>query len=176
MELLAAKEYQKRLKEERLAEEKLVRYHNLQYMVITIIVTTIFVLLLLLGFFSVSQLTLRVVNFLSFISFFEFIIMLLDTKIHQFTQGEPFKIWLIKIGLLSALFPLHHYLETKVINYLLEKQLIERKSFTHLRKLFFDKKKSPPVITLEGEDTLDGEVTLEGEDISLQQGNAAENY
>jgi len=127
---------EKRKKEaELLQQEKTNRLHNLQYMLITISVLTAFVLLLFLGIFKLSKLTIQVIGFLSFISFFEFIIMLCDTYIHHATHGEPLKIWLIKIALLSFLLPLHHYLEEKVVHYLLSKKLIETKNFVYLRKL-----------------------------------------
>jgi len=119
------------------------RQHNLQYMVITICVLTGFILLLFLGFFKLSKLTIKVMGFLSFISFFEFIIMVLDHYIHDITHGEPLKIWLIKIGLLSFLLPLHHFLEEKVIQYLLERDLIHSKNFVNLRKLLTRAKKKP---------------------------------
>ncbi|MBC7886318.1 MAG: tetratricopeptide repeat protein [Ferruginibacter sp.] len=134
-----------------LLQEKRDRLHNLQYMVITISVLTAFVLLLFLGLFKLSKLTIQVLGFLSFISFFEFIIMLLDTYIHHITHGEPLKVWLIKIGLLSMLLPLHHYLEEKVIHYLLSKKLIEAKSFFYLRKVFTRYKKTSAVAAPAGE-------------------------
>ena len=135
-------ETKRKAEEELIAEEKTRRRHNLQYMAITITVVTAFVLLLFLGIFKVSKLTIQVLSFLSFISFFEFIIMLLDTYIHHVTHGEPLKIWLIKIGLLSMLLPLHHFLEEKMIHYLLSRHLIESKSFSFLRKAFRTRKKT----------------------------------
>lgn len=136
-------EAKRKTEAEKLLQEKTDRRHNLQYMIITISVLTAFILLLFLGFFKLSKLTIQVMGFLSFISFFEFIIMLLDTYIHHITHGEPLKIWLIKIGLLSFLLPLHHWLEEKMIHYLLSKKLIETKSFFYFRKLLARRKKSP---------------------------------
>ena len=141
------------------AQKKMDRLHNLQYMVITISVLTAFVLLLFLGLFKLSKLTIQVMGFLSFISFFEFIIMLLDHYIHDITHGEPLKIWLIKIGLLSFLLPLHHYLEEKFIHYLVSKKLIKLKSFHYLKefvvnvkkKTFFSKAEKQPVAVKENE-------------------------
>jgi len=136
-------ETKRKAEEQALIEEKTRREHNLQYMAITITVVTAFVLLLFLGIFKVSKLTIRLLGFLSFISFFEFIIMLLDKYIHHITHGEPLKIWLIKIGLLSMLMPMHHWLEEKVIHYLLSRHLIEYKSFSNLRRLLSRRKKLP---------------------------------
>jgi hypothetical protein len=78
--------------------------------------------------------------------------MLLDTYIHHITHGEPLKIWLIKIGLLSMLLPLHHYLEEKMIHYLLSKHLIESKSFSFLRKAFPARKKAKHIAKVEKSD------------------------
>ena len=135
-------EAKRKAEEQLLVEENTRRRHNLQYMAITITVVTAFVLLLFLGIFKLSKLTIRVLCFLSFISFFEFIIMLLDKYIHHLTHGEPLKIWLIKIGLLSMLLPLHHFLEEKLIHFLLSRHMIESKSFFYLRKLITRYKKT----------------------------------
>ncbi len=143
------------------------RQHNLQYMVITICVLTGFILLLFLGFFKLSKLTIKVMGFLSFISFFEFIIMVLDHYIHDITHGEPLKIWLIKIGLLSFLLPLHHFLEEKVIQYLLERDLIHSKNFVNLRKLLARTKKKPAIAKQVAEDiSLPGDLPAGG-DVSV---------
>ena len=136
---------------EKLLQARIDRRHNLQYMIITISVLAAFVFLLFLGFFKLSKMTIQVMGFLSFISFFEFIIMLLDTYIHHVTHGEPLNIWLIKIGLLSFLLPFHHWLEEKVIHYLLSRKLIEAKSFSYFRKLLAKNKKSPVTVQPTGE-------------------------
>lgn len=129
-------EAKRKLEADEIALAKVDRLHNLQYMAITVTVLVAFIILLLLGgFFKVSKLTIKTMGFLSFISFFEFITMLLDKFIHHLAHGEPLKIWLIKITLLSFLLPLHHNLEDKLIHYLLKKQLIEAKNFVGLRKL-----------------------------------------
>lgn len=127
------------------AQARTDRLHNLQYMAITVTVLVAFIILLILGgFFKVSKLAIKTLGFLSFISFFEFIIMLLDKYIHHLAHGEPLKIWLIKILLLSFLLPLHHKLEDKLMHYLLAKQLIEADKFSYLHKLISRLKKPKP--------------------------------
>jgi tetratricopeptide (TPR) repeat protein len=106
---------------ERLAkedEEKTLRRHNIQYMGFTAGIAALFVVLVMLGFFMVSPRTIRALGFFSFIFLFEFIILLADKQIHEWTHGEPWKILLIKIFLAAVLLPLHHWLEHKVIHYL----------------------------------------------------------
>ncbi len=125
-----------------LALQHLQRKYNLQYMLITIIVATAFVIMLMIGMFKVSTFTIRLMGFLSLIFLFEFIILILDTRIHHMTHGEPWKVWLIKIGIISILLPVHHFLEHKLIHYLLSRHLIKiRGRFSPAR--LFGRKKSP---------------------------------
>lgn len=128
-------------KEIELAKEKLRRKYNLQYMLITIIVVTVFVLLIMIGMFKVSTLTIRLMGFLSLIFLFEFIILVLDRWIHELTHGEPWKSWLIKIGIISFLLPVHHFLEHNLIRYLLSRHLIYVRSRISFNALFRRKKK-----------------------------------
>lgn len=125
-----------------LAKEKLRRKYNLQYMLITIIVATAFILLIMIGMFKVSTFTIRVMGFLSLIFLFEFIILVLDKWIHDLTHGEPWKSWLIKIGIISILLPIHHFLEHKLIRYLLSRHLIYVRSRMSINRLFSRKKKT----------------------------------
>ncbi len=99
--------------------------HNIQYMGITVGIAGVFIVLVLLGVFSVSQSTIKILGFFAFIFLFEFIILLADNQIHHWTHGEPWKILAIKIGLISILLPLHHFLEEKVIHYLTSKKMVE---------------------------------------------------
>ena len=127
-----------------LAQEQLRRKYNLQYMFITIVVATAFVLLLMVGMFKVSTFTIRLMGFLSLIFLFEFIILILDKWIHEITHGEPWKNWLIKIGIISLLLPIHQFIEHKLIHYLLSRHLISVRSRISLQKLFMKNKKPLP--------------------------------
>jgi tetratricopeptide (TPR) repeat protein len=100
------------------------RRHNLQYMAMVIAILTAFVVLIMLGSLKVSARIIRMLGFFSFIFLFEFIILLADHKIHHMTHGEPWKIILIKIALIAVLLPFHHWIEKKVIAYLLSHRLI----------------------------------------------------
>ena len=122
---------------ERLAreeEEKTLRRHNIQYMGFTAGIAALFVVLVMLGFFMVSPRTIRAVGFFSFIFLFEFIILLADKQIHEWTHGEPWKILLIKIFLAAVLLPLHHWLEHKVIHYLSTRKIPEHLRWVRTRK------------------------------------------
>lgn len=128
-----------------LAEAQLRKKHNLQYMLITIVVAAAFLLMIMIGMFKVSATAIRLMGFFSLIFFFEFIILILDNRIHHLTHGEPWKIWLIKIGIISVLLPLHHYLEHKLIRYLLSRHLIVVRSRLNPVSFFKKKKKTPQV-------------------------------
>ncbi len=128
-------------RQQELAEAALQRKYNLQYMLITMVVISAFVIMIMIGMFKVSAFAIRLMGFLSLIFLFEFIILYLDQKIHHMTHGEPWKIWLIKIVIISFLLPLHHFLEHKLIKYLLSRHLITVRSRISLSK--FLKKKEP---------------------------------
>ena len=98
--------------------------HNIQYMGITAGLASVFILLVLLGVFSSSTAIIRGLSFFAFIFFFEFLILLFDNLIHDLTHGEPWKILSIKIVLIAILLPLHHYVEHKVVNHLLQRKKI----------------------------------------------------
>lgn len=141
-----------------LAEEKLQRRYNLQYMLITIIVAVAFLLLLMIGMFKVSTFMIRLMGFLSLIFFFEFIILILDNWIHHLTHGEPWKVWLIKIGIISVLLPVHHFLEHRIIRYLLSRHLITVRSRLSMAKLFSRKKTIPVAEQPESTDNITAEL------------------
>ncbi len=147
------KETKRQEQQAELAKQLLQRKYNLQYMLITIIVVTAFVLLIMIGMFKVSTFTIRVMGFLSLIFLFEFIILLLDTWIHGITHGEPWKVWLIKIVIISLLLPIHHFLEHRLIRYLLSRHLITVRSRLSLSR-FFGKKNKPLPEHSQEEDTI----------------------
>lgn len=104
-------------------QEETRRRNNIQYTAITILIATFFLLLIILGGFKVSPAIIRMLGFISFIFFFEFLILLFDTWIHHLTHGEPWKILAIKILLMSGLVPLHHMIEKRVIHYLINNKV-----------------------------------------------------
>ncbi len=114
------------------------RRHNIQYSAITIITIAMFIILLMLGSLKVPAWTIKMLGFFSFILFFEFLIMIADHKIYEITHNEPWKILLIKIGLIAFLLPFHHWIEKKVIHFLISQKLITLPKFS-IRKLFQSK-------------------------------------
>jgi len=120
-------------------EEEVRRKRNIQYMAITITIAAVFILMVMAGAFSVSRTTIKIMGFFAFIFFFEFIILLCDNQIHDWTGGEPWKVLAIKIGLIAVLLPLHHWLEEKVTHYLATQELLRVKGRGIVGK-FFKKK------------------------------------
>lgn len=124
-------------------QQQTLRRHNLQYSAMVIGILIVFLLLILLGSFKVPKWAIQVLGFFSFIFLFEFIILVADQKIHHLTHGEPWKILLIKIVLIALLLPFHHWIEHKVVHYLINKKLI-RISVSHFRKLFRNPENEEP--------------------------------
>lgn len=126
-DLMQAELADEQQRQERIAREEaaaLDRKHTVQYMGIAIAIGVIFILLVAMGLFRVSERTIKIMGFFSFILLFEFIILLADAKIHNWTHGEPLPVLGIKIILIAMLLPLHHWLEHKVVSYLASKRLI----------------------------------------------------
>ncbi len=110
----------KRTERERIAkEEKLMKRNNLQYMGISGFIIALFIGLVALGKLKVKPWFIRGLGFLSFILLFEFIVLLIDGQLHALTHGEPLPILLIKIVIIAFLMPFHHWLEHKVMHYLM---------------------------------------------------------
>jgi len=114
------------INQKKLAEAEELEKHrrfNLQYLGIIIGSVMLLIILLVLGFFNVPKWLIQALGFLSFIFLFEFIIIVLDTKIHEWTHGEPLPVLLIKVSIACLLVPLHHYTEEKVIVFLQSRKL-----------------------------------------------------
>jgi hypothetical protein len=124
------------------AEQDLRRRHNLQYMGITIAIGAVFILLVGLGIFNVSAGVVKAMGFFAFIFLFEFIILVADNQIHHLTHGEPWKVLLIKIGLIALLLPFHHWIEEKVVHYLIERKIGLPKPLRGIISTFSPKEKS----------------------------------
>ncbi len=97
--------------------------HNIQYTAIIIGGIILLITLLTLGFFNTPNWVIRLLGFVSFIFLFEFIILLLDSKLHHWFHGAPLPILGIKVLIACLLVPLHHLTEKKVIRFLQSKKL-----------------------------------------------------
>src|SRR4029079_7437329 len=114
--------------------EEHIRNRNVQYMAITIVISTVFVLMLFLGMFPISKLTIKLLGYFFFISLFEFIILMIDTFFLAGVHLEPLKLWLIKIVLIALLVPFQHLLENGLINFLASRKLLEVRNKFSIKK------------------------------------------
>ena len=97
--------------------------HNVQYLGITTGVIGLFIALVLMGMMSVSVRTIKVLNFFTFLLFFEFVFLVFKKQIYVITGGEPWKDLAFMVLLAAIMVPLHHWGEHKVVAYLTTKKL-----------------------------------------------------
>ncbi|MBL4716816.1 MAG: tetratricopeptide repeat protein [Bacteroidia bacterium] len=95
----------------RIQNEKVARRDQLQYSGIMIVLVLVF-----LGIFGLAKaaIPIRIVEgfvFFSFLLFFEFLLVLLDPYIEQYTGGEPMWKLVVNAGLAACIFPLHSFFE-----------------------------------------------------------------
>jgi tetratricopeptide (TPR) repeat protein len=145
MSLEIDNENRRKEREAKEQEELTRRRHYIQYMGITVAIAAIFILLVMAGAFRVSKTSIKILGFFAFIFLFEFIILLADNLIHDWTHGEPWKVLAIKIGLIAILLPLHHWLEEKVIHYLSTQELLHLRGKGFLGRWFRKKDANVPV-------------------------------
>src|ERR1035438_6605315 len=107
-----------------LEKQATTRRHYLQYTAMIIIMISVFIVLLMLGSLKVPEWIVKMLGFFSFIFLFEFIVLVADHIIQEITNGEPWKILLIKIFLIAILMPIHEWIEKRVIGFLLNPDLI----------------------------------------------------
>jgi tetratricopeptide (TPR) repeat protein len=99
------------------------RKHDIQYRFIILGAILLLIGLLTIGFFHPPQWLIRGLTFVSFIFIFEFIILILDSKLHHWFHGAPLPILGVKVLIACMLVPLHHLVEKKVIHFLQSKKL-----------------------------------------------------
>lgn len=136
------------------SEASKIKTRNLQYMAITIAITIIFLLLIIIGMFPTSRISIKLMGYFAFISLFEFFIVIFDSFIHELAHGEPLKIWLCKVALIAMMVPFQHYLEHGLVTFLESgkfKKLRSKINFKNWGR-FFKKRKAPSIDEIE-EDT-----------------------
>jgi len=98
----------------RIEAEKTSRRDNLQYSVILISLLVIGGLLTVIGRFSIPLQLAEGLIFFSFLIFFEFILVLADPYIENWSGGAPGIKLLFNAGIAALIFPLHSLFETKL--------------------------------------------------------------
>jgi hypothetical protein len=84
------------------------------------------IILVLISSYKIPSSIIKGFGYITFVMLFEFIILILDTKIHHWAHGQPLKILAVKIVLIAIILPLHHATEHKVVHYLLKNRLISQ--------------------------------------------------
>ena len=98
----------------RILNEKLKRRDNLQYSVVLICLLVIGVLVAMLGRLSLPERVAEGIIFFSFLILFEFLLVLADPYIENWSGGAPgFKL-LFNAAIAALIFPLHSLFETKL--------------------------------------------------------------
>jgi hypothetical protein len=114
----------------------------------------IFCSMIIFGMFPVSKYSIKILSYFAFICLFEFIILLIESFLHRITEGEPLKIWGIKIFIIALLVPLQHFLEHSLTRFLMSRKLIEARKKLSVKKLWVNmKKKASSPEALDDDDT-----------------------
>jgi hypothetical protein len=128
-------ETQQRERATELEKQLISKRHSIQYSAMVIIFIVVFIVLLMLGSLKVPEWIIKSLGFFTFIFLFEFIILISDQKIIEITHEEPWKILLIKIFLIAFMLPLHHWVEKRMVAFLLNPLLFNIGQYPLKRKL-----------------------------------------
>jgi tetratricopeptide (TPR) repeat protein len=102
---------QKQKELERQIEIQKSRRNNLQYYAITLGLFVLFGLLFFASKFQIPKWLIEFASFLAILILFEFLLVLLDTYIEQWSGGVPSYKLLINVGLAALIFPIHSFFE-----------------------------------------------------------------
>ena len=120
-------------KEELKASEKKSK-HRLQYWIIFIIVIILLLILIAVSSMTVPEWLIQMMAFFSILAMVEFVLLLIDKQVYPITQGEPIKKFLVKLAILTVLFPMHHLIEHKVTEYMLNNNIIGKPNWSKIKK------------------------------------------
>ncbi|MBL4655170.1 MAG: tetratricopeptide repeat protein [Bacteroidia bacterium] len=98
----------------RIESENTSRRNNLHYSAIFIGLLILFGGVLMLGFIRIRPKDAEGIVFLSFMILFEFLLVLVDPHIEQYTGGAPAYKLIFNAGLAGLMFPLHQFFEGKL--------------------------------------------------------------
>lgn len=117
-------ETEQKIIEEKKLQEKAYKekLNQVQYNLIAILIFSVFIFLLISVKFKVPIWFIRVMGYVSIIFVFEFCIIQIDHKVHEITEHTPWKIFVIKVLLISFLLPFHHWVEKKLIRFLISQR------------------------------------------------------
>ncbi|MBN4051865.1 tetratricopeptide repeat protein [Cytophagaceae bacterium AH-315-L13] len=105
---------QQEIEQARIQAEITSRRDNLQHSAIFIGILILFGGVLMLGFIRIRPKDAEGIVFLSFMILFEFLLVLVDPHIEQYTGGAPAYKLIFNAGLAGLMFPLHQFFEGKL--------------------------------------------------------------
>ena len=114
MEMAEIKRKQEEEEQARILEQQTQRRHLLQYSGILIFIITIFITLLFSGRLNIPVRVAKSGLFFTFLLVFEFILVLIDPYIDQWTGGEPAYNLAVNVALAGLFLPLHNFAESKL--------------------------------------------------------------
>jgi len=122
----------KRLEEEKARERaKAISYrNNMQYLSIAVLILLLGVIMMLNGKIQMSEWVARGLVFITFILFFEFILVVIDPITDEYSEGEPFIKLGINLILAFVLYPMHQFFNRKVT-----RTIIKRGGGTAIEKI-----------------------------------------
>jgi hypothetical protein len=118
--------------EEARIQEDIERKNNIQYAIIAISIITILVIFLLLSnSIIVSDSVIKFLGVMSLLLIFEFINLISHPFISKITHHSPIMILIISVSIAAIIIPIHHQLEHRLIEKLLEKnkKIRDRRNF-----------------------------------------------
>ncbi|MBN4081793.1 tetratricopeptide repeat protein [bacterium AH-315-C07] len=121
-----------RKEKDRIQAEVLARRNSLHYYTILFCILGLILLVMLIGYVKISPNQAGGIIFISLLLVFEFLLVVLDPHIEQWTGGAPGYKLLINAGLAGLIFPLHQFFESR-----LRKRLVktERQKFSKKLKV-----------------------------------------
>jgi tetratricopeptide (TPR) repeat protein len=121
------------------SQEALERKHFTQYLIISLFILLLIMIMIGVSFYNIPSWWIKSMGYISFLMFFESIILLVDHKLHELTNGSPIIILVVKMIILSFMFPTHHWIEQRFVTILLKGDIKRR---VHWFFSLFKKKKN----------------------------------
>ena len=149
MDMAEMKRQQEEEEQARILEQQTQRRHLLQYSGIFIFIIGIFAVLLFSGRLNIPVRVAKGGLFFTFLLVFEFVLVLIDPYIEQWTGGEPVYNLTVNIALAGLFLPLHNFAVRKLEQRLFKtrkKKLEKKKNATKTQKHEIPQKKVYKII------------------------------
>lgn len=122
---------QKILENQRMQEESFQkRFNQVQYNLIAIFIFSIFIIMMVSVRFKVHIWFIRVIGYIGVIFAFEFCMIQIDHYVHELVNYTPWKIFAIKVIVISVILPVHHTIEKRLIKFLIERRQSDTNLFS----------------------------------------------